>query len=650
MSRVFGCAFALALFAAPVAGQAQEPPERLLSPTTQVYIRWDGVTPHAELYKNSVWGPVMAGPTGDSIRALLAKGPKLLGSELLAAPLLDGKSPTELRAVHTDLKNAAQVVDLLADKGIIVAAEIREPRPTLSGIGKAVTGVLSGGGPPPGALLPEAQLFVIVPDVGERAPILFSTLRLANRQFVGGDVEPLPQSSGRVGFRYVSNDPGTPIRAGWWVEGKHFVFYLGSVSVEDTIRHMAANAKNGGATGHPLFQRSRKLGDFTSVARGYVDGGALVGLVRRLAGPFVPGLAQRIDELGFGNLKGIVYSSGFQGRESRALYEIDLPGERKGLANVLGKKPLTMNDLPPMPPDVSRFSALRFNPDGAYEAGLSVVEAFSFTQNFGVEEGGKSQPEIIKLRKAYLERELNKSAGIDVRRELLPYLGDRVVMFQSPTEGLSVFGTVVCVNVKDPAKVRAVADRVQRGIETLAGGGQMKTRRKLFRGEEIREMYGQGFGILTPTYSVSGDWLVIAGHPQAVQGFVLRQKGELERWTPDPNTAVRMAKMPSDPVGIQYCNPKSTTQNLCVIGPFFISTLSNLGFRQGDSEGDFDPIDVGLIPNGHELSRHLFPNLTYTRDDGTTVRIEVNESFSVPLEFIGLESVIGGTVIFGRLF
>ena len=649
MSRALGSAFALVLLAAP-AVRAQDPPERLLSPTTQVYVRWDGVTAHAEAYKNSVWGPVMAGPTGDSIRALIAKGPKFLGSELLAEPLLDGKSPAELRAVHADLKNVGKVVDLLADKGIVMAAEVREPRPTLKGVGKAVTGLLSGGGPPPGALLPEATLFVVVPDAGDQAPVLFSTLRLLNHKLVGGAVEQLPQATGRVGFRYVPQDPGSRVRAGWWVEGRHFVFYVGSVAVEDVIANMTANANQGGLTGHPLFQRCVKTGQFESVARGYVDGGALVGLVRRLAGPFVPGLAQRIDALGFGNLRGIVFSSGFQGRESRALYEIDLPGERQGLGKVLGQKPLTLADLPPMPPDVSRFSSLRINPEGAYDAGLTVVESLSLNENFGVEDAAKTPAEAMKLRKAYLERELNKAAGIDVRGELLPYLGDRVVVFQSPTEGLSVFGTVVCVAVKEPNKVRAVADRVQRGVETLAGGGQMKTRRKLFRGAELREIYGTSFGVVTPTYTVSGDWLVIAMHPQPVQGLVLRQKNELERWKPDPETAARMAKMPTDPVGIQYCNPKGVVQNLCTIGPFFASAFGNQLFRRSDNEGDFDPFDVGLIPNSHELSRHLFPNLTYTRDDGTTIRVEVNESFSIPGEFIGLEPVVGGALIFGRLF
>src|SRR5205085_11904738 len=87
--------------AAPAGRAAAAPeaaPELLLSPTAQLYVRWDGVAAHNEAYKKSVWGPVMAGPTGDSIRSALAKVTQLLGGALLAEPLLDGKPPAELKA------------------------------------------------------------------------------------------------------------------------------------------------------------------------------------------------------------------------------------------------------------------------------------------------------------------------------------------------------------------------------------------------------------------------------------------------------------------------------------------------------------------------------------------------------------------------
>src|SRR5262249_22311117 len=82
-----------------------------------------------------------------------------------------------------------------------------------------------------------------------------------------------------------------------------------------------------------------------------------------------------------------------------ALGEIDLPGERKGFAKILKRQPLTLNDLPPMPPDVSRFSSLRLDPEATYEAGLSLFEVIGYNESLGVEDQGKSPAEVIKLRK-----------------------------------------------------------------------------------------------------------------------------------------------------------------------------------------------------------------------------------------------------------
>lgn len=668
MSRPLVCGLTLILLASLAPAQATAPrgeagnaaaaaggddgaaPERLLSPTTQFYVRWDGIGAHKAAYQASVWGSITAGPTGESIRAMLDKVPKLLGANLLAEPLLDGKPPEDLRAIHADLKNANKLVELVADRGVLVAAEVREPRPTLRGIGKAVGGLISGK-PAAGAadlLVPEAQVVVIIPDVGDRAETIFAAVRLLTRQS-GEAVEKLPADLGRTGFTL--REAGSPVRVAWWAEGPHFVFAVGTVPVETAVRAMKSNAAQGGLTGHPLFQRchqTAKAAGFEAVARGYVDTQSVVGLAKRLAGPFVPGLTERVDGLGLGNLQAVVFTSGFDGKESRALYEFDLPGERKGLAKVLKPVPMTLAELPPLPADVSRFSSLRIDPAAVYDAGLSAIELLSFKEDFGVEDGAKDQTEVIRRRTEYLNRELTKALGVSVRDDLLPYLGDKVVLYQGPTEGLNVFGAVFCVSCKDAAKVKAAIDRMGRGVETIVGGGQMKVRKKIYRGVEMREVYTRGFGVLTPTYAVVGDWLVIAGHPQPVQGFILRSKGELPKWKPDAGTAARLAKLPADAVGIQYCDPRSTVQNICCIGPLVLSAITRLGGN--NSQGDFDPIDIGLIPNGLELSNHLFPNLTVTRDDGRTVRIDVNESFSLPGEFVGFEPAAFAIITFAARF
>src|SRR4051812_445153 len=142
MSRPFALILVVLATATPAPAQSPEPtPEKLLSPTTQLYVRWDGVPAHAETYQKSFWGPLMAGPSGDSVRALIAKVPKLLGNTLLAEPLLDGKPPAELKANLADLKNASKVVDLIADTGVVVGAEVREPAPSLRGLASALGGL-----------------------------------------------------------------------------------------------------------------------------------------------------------------------------------------------------------------------------------------------------------------------------------------------------------------------------------------------------------------------------------------------------------------------------------------------------------------------------------------------------------------------------
>jgi hypothetical protein len=646
--RPFAFAFFAVALAAPAFGadgpaRRADVPEKFLSPATQFYLRWDGIAAHKEAYKNSFWGGVMSGPTGDSVQALLARGAKWLGSSGLTEPLLDTRPPAELKAALADRKAVEEVAELIADRGLIVAAEVRGPALTIQGIGQTIGELFSGKVPGSEFFLPNTQVLVIVPDVGDRAEVLFGTLRVLSTQkaplallFGPTEIEPFA-AGGRKGFHIPPTGSGSnQVRMAWWMEGKHFVFYTGTFPLTEIVAELSTNATRGGLTGHPLFQRCLKTGNFESVTRGFIDTERVINLVKNLAGPFVPGLKERLDSNGISGLKALVFSSGFEGKASRALYEFDVPGERKGIMKVLKNVPLGVKDLPPMPPDVTRFSALRLDFPAAYDAGLGLLEFLTMTEEEGTEDdAGKKNPSaLIKARKEDLAREIDKVLGISVTRDLLPHLGDKLVVFQSPGEGLQGIGTVVCISAKDVVKMKSAADRFQRGLEALVNS-PIKMRKRVLKGVEYREFYARGFGIITPTYAIVDDWLVIALHPQAVQGVILRAKGDLEKWKPDAATAKRLAKMPADGCGLQYCDPRNTVSNLCVLGAPVVSALNLLA---DDPETDFDPVDVVLVPNSYELNRHLFPNLTVTRDDGKTIRIETNESFSLPFEWIGLET------------
>jgi hypothetical protein len=479
-------------------------------------------------------------------------------------------------------------------------------------------------------LLPDVRAFLIVPNVGEKGDALFAPTRLFNRTAnKQTTATPLPADLKVKGFGWPAAN-GSPVQMAEWVIDGHFIEYIGTAPPTDVIAQLRKNAIAGGITSHPLLQRAQKLDKFETVCRGFVDTGSAITLVKQLAGPLLPGLDRRIDDTGVGQLKSIVFASGFDGRESRAVYELHLPGERKGFAKLFKPSPVGLPDLPPLPVDCSRFSALRVDWNAAFEGGVAAIEAIA-PNSLGVEDDKKTPDEKIAARRQFLLNELDKLAGISVKDDLLPHLGDVFVMYQSPCEGLQVFGQCVAVSCKNPDAVRGAMDRVQRALDGVVDS-RMKVRKKMYAGVELREIYTRDFGILTPCYAVVGNWLVFAANPQGVQGFILRHKGEIESWKPDADTAARIAKLPADRIGLQYCNPKSTAQNLCCIGPLFIAGVTRFNPRS-----DFDPPDVGMVPNAHELGRHLFANLAATRDDGQTIRIEVNESFSLPLDFIGFD-------------
>ena len=48
--------------------------------------------------------------------------------------------------------------------------------------------------------------------------------------------------------------------------------------------------------------------------------------------------------------------------------------------------------------------------------------------------------------------------------------------------------------------------------------------------------------------------------------------------------------------------------------------------------------EVGSLPNAHEATQHLFPNVSVLSDDGKTLRLETRSSISLPLDLTGLDT------------
>jgi hypothetical protein len=159
-------------------------------------------------------------------------------------------------------------------------------------------------------------------------------------------------------------------------------------------------------------------------------------------------------------------------------------------------------------------------------------------------------------------------------------------------------------------------------------------RKKSYRGVELNEIHIDvpGF-ILLPTYAIHNGWLVLSSFPQALKGYVLRATGELPAWKPDDRTAGTLNQLPRRFTGIAVSDPRPGVRLVLAFAPPVVRAVQQLLQQTGVKEF---PIDVGSLPNAHEATRHLFPNVSVTTDDGRVVRIDSRSS--LPLGVGGIDS------------
>jgi hypothetical protein len=139
----------------------------------------------------------------------------------------------------------------------------------------------------------------------------------------------------------------------------------------------------------------------------------------------------------------------------------------------------------------------------------------------------------------------------------------------------------------------------------------------------------QGF-IFVPSYVIYKDWLVIAPFPQQVQGYILRAKGELTAWKPGPRVKKSLAELPKEFISISYSDPRPSLKEILSIAPLIGGSINSFA---PDSK-----FEVGTLPNAQEATRHLFPNVSVTSDDGKTLRLETRASLQLPFDLTGLDT------------
>jgi hypothetical protein len=577
-------ALAVAWLALIPAARAQTP-EDLLPAGTQAYVRWDGMKAHRDAYSKTALGKMMAGDTGKFVDSVFGQMQQTVGGLLTVQSLLGGAAPEKLQKLTADATEATKLLPLLGDKGIILAVEVRKLEPH------------------------EGQVTLIVPDIADKPKPFLGLLRLA------AGLAQADAKEEKIEGRAVSHFAAGPVHVAWWIDGKHGVVTVGTEPATATVKRMVGKGEK--LTANPLFKKITEFKQFETGARGFLDVAAMV----KMSKPLGEDIGKIIENLGLNSLKSLCFYSGFEGAAERGLTEFEFGGPRKGLFALTRGKPFTLADVPPLPDDALSWSMTNFDVPALYDLGVQTVEQIVKLI---------SPNDVAKIQETL--DEVNKFLGVNIRNDLLANLTGPIVSYNSPAEGPYVLGQTFLVKAKDADKLHAAVDQAIKAIGQ-ATGADVSIKKKKYRGVELREVqvHQQGF-IFAPTYTIHDGWLVFGYYPQNVQGYILRSKGEVPTWKPGPEVRAAFDQLPKEFSSVSVTDPRPTVKQLLSIAPP-LAALANSFLPEAK-------IDVGSLPNAHEATKHLFPNVSIVHDNGNTLRQETRASVALPFDAAGLDTYV----------
>jgi hypothetical protein len=614
-----GCRFSLVFCLSSglllsLAKAADRTPEQILPPTTQIYVRWDGVAAHQKAYDESARGKMFAGETGKALDEILKQVWRQLKMAQPGEMLLNGRLPDEVGQMLGQVKAVKGLPKLLAESGVVASFEIRPPAYDLTTLYNMVRGNANDRA---AAMMPQFLVTVVIPGAADKPEPIAALRLLANESKVA-------LQERRVGARQITvmdAGGGAPLLS-VWAEEKHLVATVSNMPIEKILAKMTNDGA--GITNHRLYSRIAKFNEFHVVTRGFIDSADIYSSGEKLIKAFAPEIAATVDATGAGGIKSFCFWDGFEGEESHGVLEIDIPGPRKGLTKLFKPAELTMAELPPLPSDLTRFTAARIDLAEIYNlAPLLLLDNAVFADN----DSGNLKPEdLLNQHRERIHQQIDDAAAIKIS-DLLASLGDKVVTYQAPTDGILNLGQVLAVSVKDEKKLRRCLDGLIRKL--AAAVPEATVVKRDCAGVEALELFVKGRSPVTISIAICDGWLVAAFQPQPVRGFILRSKGKLPVWAPDARTAATLAKAPADRCVIQVADPRPTLNWLYGAAP----VVAGLAAR-GNEEPFLKP---GALPHAGEASQHLFPNVMWSRDDGKVMRWESRDSLWLPLEVVGME-------------
>ena len=395
-----------------------------------------------------------------------------------------------------------------------------------------------------------------------------------------------------------------------WVRTKTMVVVgVGPTALDETLAVMAGRAPS--LLDTPPFQRAwAKTDGEGSLVRVFMN-------CRRLAdgagGAWSQAYGPWRRTLGLEPLEAVSLTLGTQGEAFTSAAFFDVPSPRRGIFAEFDQEPLDEKELAVVPPDADFFYATRWRLLGLYRrlVGLNVTGVAEPHQR--PRRGLASFPFLL----------VDALLGFDLENDLLAHLGDTVIVYNSPSEGLYVTGLTLAITLGDRGGVRRCIERfVKARSAALARSGV----RVVARNDGTDPFWVFRFDDDTPVEPTAGlgrHHVFVGLYPQPVLAGLRRSRNLPTGWPAPADYARIRRRLPVRAVTVRYGDMRQSARLLLGLAPVLI----RLGWPKLRAAGL--ELDTASIPCAGEVAPYLFPNVgvTVADDAGVTSRAYM----SVPL-------------------
>ena len=393
-------------------------------------------------------------------------------------------------------------------------------------------------------------------------------------------------------YRDVQLQPFSQRPQTWWATHEDYVVLgVGQGAIERVVDGLLNVPGHESLHSNPRFDAARGRATVARpTSRSFVD-------VERLIQQSGTGMGMEfsmaLNLMGLAHLEGFVSESGLEGAGFVQRSSLGA-GEDVALFGLLGGAPLVAEDFALVPGDATLAFGARVAPGEVLERFWKLLDG--------------AMPGASDRARRGMYAEVSDAVGVDVEKELVQNLGDRVLLWSAPEHGgaLDYNGLTLAVSLENEAAFAAAFDKVMAKIEEATARGRQDRRprrdfylEKLPVGDEHLWFFNPiGLeSIISPSFCVADGHLMVSVFPQPLISEI--ERGRVPRQNALAQDAEFTGSFTPKTLAAGFVDLE---QLLPVLYP-----LAQIGaqFAVSEMQREGFPLDIRMFPSLGSIAPHI---------------------------------------------